>query len=104
MIYIKTHEAENGSVIAMCDESLIDKVLNDGDVYLDIKSYSSFYKGELVSADRAMKIIGVHESVHSANLIGKESVEVGLEVGLIDKSSVLEVKKIPYAHAYKVDY
>lgn len=103
MIYIKTHESENGSVVAMCDDTLIDKILEEGDVYLDIKSYSSFYKGELVDAKRAKDIIEERDVVYSANLVGKESIKVGLDTGIIEKDNVLKVKKVPYAQAYKVN-
>ena len=103
-MYIKTHEAEKGTVVAMCDESLIDKVLSDGDIHIDIKSYKDFYKGELVDGARAKKIIKGKNSIYSANLIGKESVGIGLETSIIQKENVMEVMKVPYAHAYRVDY
>ncbi len=102
-MYIKTHEAEKGTVIAMCDESLIDKVLSEGDVFIDIKTYKDFYTGELVDAQRAKNIIK-EKTVYSANLVGKESVAIGLETGIVNKENVLKVEKVPYAHAYKVDY
>ena len=37
MIYIKIHQAEEGDIIAACDESLIDKVLEEGEIYIDLK-------------------------------------------------------------------
>ncbi len=102
MIYIKKHISENGSVVAMCDESLIDKVLSEGEIVLDIKSYNAFYKGELVKKEKARDIIKDADSVYSANLVGKESVDVGLEAGIISKENIFTVKKIPYAHAYRL--
>ena len=105
-MYIKTHEADKGTVIAMCDESLIDKVLSEGEVVIDIKSYQGFYKGELVDSARAKSIIGGKgkSSIYSANLIGEESVRVGLDTGIIKRENVMNVMKVPYAHAYRVDY
>jgi hypothetical protein len=103
-VYIKTHEAEEGTVVAMCDESLIDKVLSEGDIYIDIKSYKDFYSGELVDHARAKKIIGDKPGVYSANLVGEESIKIGLDLGIIQSENVRTVSKVPYAHAYKVDY
>jgi hypothetical protein len=103
MIYIKTHISENGSVIAMCDSTLITETLEEGDILIDIKTYSSFYNGELVNKDRALKIIANADRIYSANLVGKESVEIGLEAQIIEQSNVLMVKKVPYAQAYRVD-
>jgi hypothetical protein len=104
LIYIKTHEAENGSVVAMCDESLIERVLEEGDVFMDIKTYNSFYKGELVNKERACEIIKQKDKVHSANIVGKEAIDIGLETGIIKKGNVMRVSKVPYAQAFRVDY
>ncbi len=103
-VYIKTHEAENGTVVAMCDESLIDKVLEEGDVYIDIKSYKDFYNGELANQIRAKKIIKDKPSIYSANLVGKEAIKIGLDTGIIQSENVKQVSKVPYAQAYRVDY
>lgn len=107
MIYIKIHDAEkgsvvSGSVIAMCDSPLVDKVLEEGSVYMDLKTYSTFYKGELVTKENAKTRIGHVENVYSANVVGAESVEVALEMHLIEKGNVKTVQKVPYAQAYNV--
>ena len=57
MIYFKKHRTENGDIIAMCDSELIDKVLQEGVIELNIKDYSSFYKGELISEEQAKEMI-----------------------------------------------
>jgi hypothetical protein len=103
-VYIKTHEADKGTVIAMCDESLIDRVLSEGDIYIDIKSYKEFYNGELADQARAKKIITGKASIYSANLVGKEAIKIGLDTGIIQSENVMKVSKVPYAHAYRVDY
>lgn len=102
MIYIKIYGTDNGSVLAMCDESLIDKVLEQGDFVIDIKSYSSFYKGDLVNKEKAKNMIENADAVYSANVIGKESVEVAIEEKIIDKASVQKIKSTPYAQAYRM--
>ena len=52
MIYIKIHETEHGAkILAMCDKSLIGKVLEEGNVYIDLKLYSDFYTGELIDEE-----------------------------------------------------
>jgi hypothetical protein len=103
MIYIKIHGTDNGLMVGMCDSSLIDKVLTEGDVEINIKDYSDFYKGELVSAEKAHSMIKP-EMIHSANIIGKESVEIAIKSKIILKESVKKVNKIPYAYAFKIKY
>lgn len=103
MIYINTHDADEGLIIAMCDESLIGKTLEEGDIFINLDLYASFYKGELVKSEKAMAIIDQSKKrLNSANVIGKEAIEVALQAGLIAKDNVLRVQKVPYAHTYVV--
>lgn len=101
MIYFKKHMTENGYIIAMCDSELIDKVLNDGIVEINIKDYSSFYKGELMNVDEAKKRIDP-KSVYSANIVGDESINVAIGSSIIEKGHVKTVKKVPYAQAFRL--
>jgi hypothetical protein len=103
MIYIKLHKTDGGVILAMCDESLIKSVLDDGDVFIDVKSYSEFYMGDLVDGSKAKEMIDVG-SLLSVNAIGAESVQVAMAVSAITKENVKDVKGVPYAQAYKVDY
>ena len=103
MIYIKMHLSENGTLIAMCDESLLGKVLAGGDIEMDLKTYSEFYKGDLVGKEDAKKEIERVDDIYSVNVVGKESIEVAIEEKLIQKNNVKKVQKVPYAHAYNVN-
>ncbi|MGC8495998.1 MAG: DUF424 domain-containing protein [Candidatus Micrarchaeia archaeon] len=103
MIYIKIHDTENGSMVAMCDDDLIEKVLEEGDIVIDIKSYSGFYRGSVVDAKKAQDMINELDKVASANVIGKESVEAALGCGIISKKGIMKVAKVPYAHSYSVE-
>ena len=101
MIYLKKHTTESGFIIAMCDSDLIDRVLRDGTVEINIKDYSSFYKGELMSAGEARGHLDP-KNVCSANIIGKESVDIAIGSSIIDKGSVKKAEKVPYAQAFRV--
>ena len=103
MIYIRIHDSDNGSVIAMCDKSLIDKVLEQGEMVMDIRSYASFYNEKLVGKEEAKRMISDADGLYSANIVGKEAVEVALEMKMIEEGNILEIQKVPYAHAYRVD-
>lgn len=97
------HETENGSMIAMCDENLIDRILEQGDIYINIKDYKSYYMGERIGKENAIRRIKLVEKVHSANIVGKESVEVGLDTKIIGKGDVLNVDGVPYVQSYNVN-
>jgi hypothetical protein len=103
MIYLNVHRIDEGVIIAMCDEGLVGQVLEEGNVFIDLKLYSGFYKGELVQKDRAKKVVAeLKADMNSANIVGKEAISVGLETGIIEDGNVGSVSKVPYAHAYKV--
>ncbi|MDE1856886.1 MAG: DUF424 family protein [Candidatus Micrarchaeota archaeon] len=103
MIYLKVHKSEHGSVIGMCDKELIDSVLEEGDVTIDVKSYASFYKGDLLNQNQASKRLEEHlGEIYSANIVGKESVGIAMAVSLIHKDNVKRISGVPYAHAYKI--
>ena len=103
MIYIKIHDSENGKIVGMCDSSLIDKVLTEGDLEINIKDYSEFYIGELVTADKAVTMLDP-QKIYSANIIGKESVDAAIRSNIIHKDGVMKVGKTPYANAFKIKY
>ncbi len=103
MIYIKKYTTENGIMLAMCDVDLIDKVLSEGDLEINIKDYSHFYKGELIDSKRAKSFINA-EAIHSVNVIGKESVAAAIENSIIEKGHIKKIKDIPYAQAFSTKF
>ncbi len=102
LLYIKFHASENGEILAMCDKDLIGKVLEDGNLFIDVKTYADFYAGDLVDKERAKEMID-EKDIYSANVIGKESIAVAVEKRLISRENVLHIKSVPYAHAYTVN-
>ncbi|MDE1850711.1 MAG: DUF424 family protein [Candidatus Micrarchaeota archaeon] len=101
MIYLKIHKTEKGDMIAMCDENLLGKTFSEGKAELDLKTYSDFYKGDLIAKDQIIKVIGTAQ-LYSANIVGKESIEILVEHGIIEKGSVKTIAKVPYVHIYNV--
>jgi hypothetical protein len=90
-------------MVAVCDESLIDKILEEGELVMDIKNYSDFYKGNLIPSKELAELI-TRESVASANIVGKEAVDIAIETKLIEKGHIRKIKGVPYAQAYRVDF
>lgn len=100
MIYIKLHATDNGVMLAMCDSELIDKVISEGDIEINLKDYSDFYKGQLLSREKALDFVK-KEELMSANIVGEEAVKVGLEKKIIEKAHVKRISKVPYAYAVR---
>ena len=100
MIYAKVHDTESGIIVALCDSSLINEILEEGDMTINIRDYSDFYKGSLMSADEAEKLFDMN--IDSANVVGKEATDIAIKKGVIEENGILLIGKIPYAQAYKL--
>ncbi|MEW6723051.1 MAG: DUF424 family protein [Candidatus Micrarchaeota archaeon] len=98
-MYLKVHESEKGRIVAVCDEGLIGKVLEEGDKVMDLDKHRGFYVGESAVEKDVRKALSAFSS---ANIVGNESVAVALEMGLADKSDVMYIKKTPYIQIYRL--
>ncbi|MDE1854726.1 MAG: DUF424 family protein [Candidatus Micrarchaeota archaeon] len=102
MIFLKKHAAEQGTILAMCDEELLGKVLSQGKLCIDLEKYADFYRGELISEQRASGMVD-DEEIYSANVVGERSVAVMMNKGLVGKGEVKKVGKVPFVQIFKVD-
>jgi len=98
-MYMKLHGREKSSILALCDKELIGKVLKEGEIVLDLKDYSSFYKGVEVGEAEAMDAM---KSATSLNLVGRKSVAVAVKLGLVGKEGVRKIKGVPHVQIYRV--
>ena len=103
MIFVKKHAAEQGTILAMCDEELIGKVLREGKMFLDLDKYADFYRGSLVSEEDALGSVEKDE-ICSANAVGERSVAVLMKKGVIKSGDIKRVKKVPLVQIFKVDF
>jgi hypothetical protein len=100
MIYFKGHETDKGTIIAMCDEELLGRVLKEGKRELDLEKYSGFYNEELITEQEAKSRI--KDDLYTANVVGKRSVQIFIEKGLAQKSDVMTIQKVPFIQIFKM--
>lgn len=91
MVYVKIHK----NVIAMCDEELVGKKLEDKKRQIEV--YERFYKGEKVSDERALEILKEGKNI---NLVGNKIVGLALKNGIISKESIIEIKRVKHVQIY----
>ncbi len=96
-MYLKIHETEESSIIAICDEDLLGKKITEDDKELNISE--NFYKGELKNKEEVIEIL---KDASNVNLIGEESVSCGIEAGIISEENVLEIGGIKHAQFYNI--
>lgn len=90
--WLKSYYAYGDYIVAVCDEELLGKELEEEDVRLFISP--SYYGGELVNEER------VKEELNRAtvgNLVGERVIKIAEELGLVDRGGVRYIKGVPHA-------
>ncbi len=98
-MYLRIHNNPQGKVVAVCDEDLLGKVLEDKDVRMDLERYRSFYDERKAGSDEVEEAL---RSFDSANIVGKEAVGVAVRMGLAGKKDVMYIKRTPYIQIYRL--
>jgi len=98
-MYMKLHEHEKHTILALCDSELLGKKFKGSGMVLDLDAYAYFYKGKLVSEAEALAAL---PSADSINLVGKKAIAVGKKAKLFSDSAVLKIGSVPHVQVYKL--
>lgn len=83
-------------VVAVCDSNLIGEKFEEGEMQLDVKE--SFYKGEDVSREKAIKIMkDMAKEDATFNIVGEEAVDAAIEAEIISEEGVMKIEGISFA-------
>ncbi len=93
-VYIKVHRFEGEILVAACDEDVLGALISNSMTKTRIYIDPVFYKGELVSIDKALEVI---KTSTQANLVGNNIVNAAIRAGLIDPNAVLSVDNVKIA-------
>ena len=96
-MYVKIHKTGFSEVVCVCDEDLIDKKFEDGDLQLDITG--RFYKGEKKTEEEVIKIL---KEAGNMNIVGEKSIKAAIKAGIIGKENIIKIKNIPHAQVYNI--
>ncbi len=97
-MFVKIHKSNDRNIVAICDEDLIGKEISEGDLNLNITE--RFYKGEKLPEE---EIIEIMKNSVNLNIVGKKSIKLALDNNIIEKDSIIEIKKIPHAQVYQLE-
>lgn len=86
-----------GLSVAACDKELCGKTLKFKDIEFHVNP--AFYKKEEGTKE---DIISILREAVNINLVGKESVDCGIECGVIKKENVLMIGDVPHAQAVAI--
>ena len=92
-IIVSKHPLPGGrKLVAVCDKNLLGKKFEQNNLQLDLSS--DFYAGIEMSADDAAILMWTADML---NLVGKESVSLGIKLKLVEKHHALRIAMIPHA-------
>ena len=92
MFYYKIHESHAGYLLAACDKSICGKTLKDKNMEFFVNP--RFYKDEEATKAKMKKIFNI---ASSANLIGKNIIQLALDLNAVDENNIIKINGIPHA-------
>ena len=97
MISLRRHSCGHTLLIAACDDELLGKTIEEGEIRLDVSE--RFYGGEKMDRRILMEVLAI---ATIGNLVGKETVDAAIEAGFVDPECVLWVKGVPHAQMVRM--
>lgn len=94
-VIVKIHQRDERTVVAVCDEGLLGQVFEERGVQLDLSS--PFYQGEVF--EKQQDVGDLLRNADSVNLVGDESIKIGLMEGIITPEQIRTVDGIPHAQS-----
>lgn len=88
---LKKHHSQGKHIVALCDDDLLGKQIEEEDVVLDLQS--QFYQGEQASEEDILASIN---EAYIVNAVGKKTIEFLIKNNFVEKESCKKVKDIPY--------
>ncbi len=96
-VYVKVHTFQGYVIIAVCDEELLGKILNEKDICFNVSE--KFFKGLKIAVEDAIDLI---RNADTANLIGVRIVNKAIEEKLVHPEAVTNIAGIPHAQIVKL--
>lgn len=81
-------------ILVVTDPDILGKVHLEGRKQLDLSN--KFYQGEEKNLTEVEELV---EEAYILHLTGKNAVELGVRLGIVDRNKVLVIKGIPHAEA-----
>ena len=92
MFIVARKETPRGMLLVVTDADVLGKVFTDGKRQLDLAN--PFYKGEEMEKEEVKKLVLESRYLH---LTGKEAVQLGVDLGFVEKKNILMIQEVPHA-------
>jgi hypothetical protein len=85
---LNEHDTTQGLLVTVCDADIVGDTFENGDVSLTVEE--DFYAEEAHQADETT-VVDALARANVANIVGTRAVELAVEHGIIDETTVLDV-------------
>jgi uncharacterized protein len=83
-------------IVAICDKELLGKKFEDEKFQLDVKE--NFFLGKEANEKEVMRIMNnMRMEDATFNIVGKNSVNAALKLGIINKEGIKKIEGIPFS-------
>lgn len=97
-MFLKIHPSrETGDVVAVCDRELLNTTISHEKLTITVTD--AFY-GNTPATEAEVK--AALKNAGNINLIGERSVNIAVEMGLVDKHCCMMIGKVPHAQIYQL--
>jgi hypothetical protein len=97
-MFLKIHPSrETGDVVAVCDRELLNTTISHEKLTITVTD--AFYGNTPATKDEVKAAL---KNAGNINLIGERSVNIAVEMGLVDKSCCMMIGKVPHAQIYRL--
>ncbi len=96
-IAIKVYSQRGEVMVAACDEELLGKEFEEGELQLQV--HTSFYDGHRVDPKGLVQQLG---NSTIANLVGEQVVNCAMAAGLVSEDCIIRIQGIPHVQIYRM--
>lgn len=91
-VFLKIHNRNEIETVACCDEDLLNKVFDEGNLRIEISDH--FFGGNLINLDEAINIL---KQASYFNIVGDIIINKAVESQILPKEGVRKINGIPMA-------
>jgi len=96
---IKVYNEGVDTLLAACDAELLGKVVRDETRGIKIDVNLEFYHGEIVGEKDLRRLM---KEATILNLVGKRTIRLAMNLGLVDNDGILIIKGVPHAQVIHI--
>jgi hypothetical protein len=96
-MYLKIHQHEAETLIAVCDCDILGKKFTDGRLKIEVTA--DFFSGEKASCSEVEAAL---KAATMANFVGSKAVEHAISLGYVERDCTLSIDGVPYAQMVRM--